>query len=169
MRFYHFYYWNLPLPPSESIDNNFAKQNGFHSNFFFQFQATPETDEDCLLFYSKEWTNYRWSSKVLNGVCRYYNEQMTKRDSNAHTVELMAYQIWNDHVYNHLNEKVSNAAVEMLERNRNGEIINTCAIKDVIQSYIELSSLEKTNSKDNLKVILKKIYLKKCDLKIFRV
>lgn len=51
-------------------------------------------------------------------------------------------------MFNHLNEKVSNAAIEMIERNRNGEIINTYAIKDVIQSYIDLGNLEVKKSEE---------------------
>lgn len=76
------------------------------------------------------------------------NKQKLKRSADSNTVEQMAFKIWREHVFNHLNEKVSNAALEMIERNRNGEIINTTAIKDVIQSYIELGRLEKTNSED---------------------
>lgn len=52
-------------------------------------------------------------------------------------------------MFNPLNEKVSNAAIEMLERNRNGEIINTYAIKDVIQSYIDLGTLQPKDPKES--------------------
>lgn len=70
------------------------------------------------------------------------NNKRVKRSENTITVEQMAFQIWREHVFNHLNEKVSNAALEMIERNRNGDIINTSAIKDVIQSYIELGRID---------------------------
>lgn len=106
-------------------------------------QDTPEADEDCLLYYSREWANYRWSSNILNNVCRYLNEQKLRRDSTAYTIEQIAFKVWREEVFNNLHEKVSKAALEMLERNRSGEIINTIAIKDVVQSHIELGSLEK--------------------------
>lgn len=72
------------------------------------------------------------------------NDQRRKRSTEAYTVDQVAIDNWREHMFNHLNEKVSNAAIELLERNRNGEIINTYAIKDVIQSYIDLGSLEKS-------------------------
>ena len=126
-------------------------------------QGIPETDEDCLIYYSKKWNNYRWSSKILHHVSSYLNAHMAKRSNDAYTVEEMAFQIWSEHVFNHLNEKVSNAALEMLECNRNGEIVNTCAIKDVIQSYIELGILDKkeridTKDADELRVMLQHIF-----------
>lgn len=84
------------------------------------------------------------------------NFQKTKRSADSNTVKKMAFHIWCEHVFNCLNEKVSNAALEMIERNRNGEIINTSAITHVIQSYIELGSLDKNDTKDEdeLKVML---------------
>lgn len=113
----------------------------FQSKHFLHLQSTHESDEDCLLYYSKQWSNYQWSANVLNNVCRYLNNKRVKRSENTITVEKMAFRIWREHVFNHLNEKVSNAALEMIERNRNGDIINTSAIKDVIESYIELGRI----------------------------
>lgn len=80
---------------------------------------------------------------MLEGVCRYLNEQKHKRDAESETVKEMALHIWCEHLFNSLNKKISKAALLMLERNRNGEIIKAGAIEDVIQSYIELGSLEK--------------------------
>lgn len=80
---------------------------------------------------------------MLDGVCRYLNDQKHKRDAESQTVKQIALHIWCENLFNSLNKKVSSAALEMLERNRNGEIIKATAIKDVIQSYIELGCLEK--------------------------
>lgn len=121
----------------------------FILDMFSTQQTPPETDEDCLLYYSSEWKNYRLSATMLNSVCAYFNSRMLKLK--AYTVEQTAFDTWREHMFNHLNEKVSNAAIEMLERNRNGEIINTYAIKDVIQSYIDLGSLQPKDSKDSKK------------------
>lgn len=79
----------------------------------------------------------------MNGVCRYLNDQKHKRNAEAETIKQMGLHVWCDHLFNSLNKKISKAALEMLERNRNGEIIKASAIEDVISSYIELGCLEK--------------------------
>lgn len=98
------------------------------------------------MYYSSEWKNYRLSANILNNVCAYFNSRRVK--AQAYTVEQTAVEAWREHMFDPLNEKVSNAAIEMLERNRNGEIINTYAIKDVIQSYIDLGTLQSNDPKD---------------------
>lgn len=92
-------------------------------------------------YYCKVWTEFRWSSKVLNGVSAYLNKQYRKKCPDGETVEQIALRIFREHLFSHLNHKVSNAALRMLERNREGQWINTKPIKAVIDSYIELGTL----------------------------
>lgn len=108
-------------------------------------QSTPETDEECLDYYYHEWQKFQLSSKTLNNVCKYLNEQQHKRNANAKSIKLIALHIWSDHLLKSLNEKVSKAALRMLDRNREGELINSSAIKVIVESYLELGSVEITD------------------------
>lgn len=78
----------------------------------------------------------------MNGAAAYLNKQHHKKDADAESIEQIALHTWRDHLFTHLNQKVANAALRMLERSRAGERINSAAIRAVVESYIELGILE---------------------------
>lgn len=68
-------------------------------------------EEDLLNRYIKLWEEYRFSSKVFNGICAYLNrqwEQQEKRDGNSGVFEVyqLAMVKWRDHVFGRLSEQV---------------------------------------------------------------
>ncbi|CAI5444276.1 unnamed protein product [Caenorhabditis angaria] len=101
------------------------------------------TGESLLSFYTTEWENFRFSSRVMNGIFAYLNRHWIKREldeghEDIYMIYTLALMIWKEHMFGGMKDKVIDAVLELIKKERNGDIIRTAYISGVVECLVEL-------------------------------
>ncbi|KRY40897.1 Cullin-1 [Trichinella spiralis] len=109
-------------------------------------------DESLLVYYCTQWENYRFSSKIVNGLCAYLNRHWIRRindEGNDTIVEIyqLALRIWKKVFFEILSDSLTKALLKAVECLRHGEMCNMDLVSGVVNSFVELSSCRKQSNR----------------------
>eukprot|EP01125_Pyxidicula_operculata_P001267 TRINITY_DN11172_c0_g1_i1.p1 TRINITY_DN11172_c0_g1~~TRINITY_DN11172_c0_g1_i1.p1 ORF type:complete len:760 (-),score=149.56 TRINITY_DN11172_c0_g1_i1:60-2042(-) len=100
-------------------------------------------DDSLLNFYKKEFDRYTTALKVIHKIFHYLNRHWIKRETEDSKKEIyevytLALIIWKLHLFKPLQARITNALLSLIEKERNGEQIDTALVRGVIDAYISL-------------------------------
>eukprot|EP00732_Lithocolla_globosa_P002391 Lithocolla_globosa_v1_NODE_1552_length_2491_cov_65.954023.p1 type:complete len:764 gc:universal NODE_1552_length_2491_cov_65.954023:2381-90(-) len=150
-------------PPSHGHGARFVGQELYdHLRSFFiehmknlREAARGQMDENLLIYYNAQWAQYTRSSEVNHKLFMYLNRHFVKRGKdegrdNVYEVYTMALVCWNQTLFSELKESICNAVLALIEKERNGELVNTSLLNGVISSYVSLGLDHSDSSKTSL-------------------
>ncbi|GAU89044.1 hypothetical protein RvY_01640 [Ramazzottius varieornatus] len=100
--------------------------------------------DELLVAYAKQWQDFRFSSKVAHGMCMYLNRHWVKRenDEGRHKEIYPVYGLclvqWRENIFSGLETQLLRAIMDMITRDRNGELINSNLLRTTVDSIVEL-------------------------------
>eukprot|EP01117_Protostelium_nocturnum_P002954 TRINITY_DN1388_c0_g1_i1.p1 TRINITY_DN1388_c0_g1~~TRINITY_DN1388_c0_g1_i1.p1 ORF type:complete len:763 (+),score=225.09 TRINITY_DN1388_c0_g1_i1:188-2476(+) len=123
--------------------------------------AEARMDEGLLHYYHTEWTRYITAMKYINHIFQYLNRHWVKRESDdgkaVFEIYTLSLVIWRDHFFNALKSRLTNALLVLIEKERNGEQIDTSLVSGVVSAYVSLG-LNKDKPKDTILDVYKSCF-----------
>lgn len=106
-------------------------------------QAEGKMDDALLMYYSKEWERFTTAMKYINNIFDYLNRHWIKREADdgkkeVYDIFTLSLVIWRDHLFHAQKGRLTNALLALIEKERNGEQINTHLVKTVVEGYVRL-------------------------------
>ncbi|KAJ5575051.1 Cullin-1 [Penicillium hetheringtonii] len=120
-------------------------------------ESKSHAEEALLAFYIREWTRYTTAAKYVNHLFSYLNRHWVKREidegkKNVYDVYTLHLVKWKDDFFEHVHEKVMDAVLNLIEKQRNGETIEQSQIKSIVDSFVSLGLDENDSKKSTLQV-----------------
>ncbi|KAL6068140.1 Cullin 1 [Balamuthia mandrillaris] len=122
-------------------------------------EAENRMDDALLMYYSKEWERFTTAMKYITHIFDYLNRHWIKREADdgkkeVYDIYTLSLVIWRDHLFHPQKTRLTNALLALVEKERNGEQINTHLVSVVVNGYVRLG-LNKEKPKETTLEIYK--------------
>jgi cullin 1 len=119
--------------------------------------AGSHVDEALLTYYISEWKRFTDAAKYNNHLFRYLNRHWVKREmdegkKNVYDVYTLHLVKWHKDFFTDVHNKVMDAVLKLVEKQRNGETIDQLQVKAIVESFVSLGLDENDSSKSTLDV-----------------
>ncbi|KAI8820745.1 Cullin [Fimicolochytrium jonesii] len=120
-----------------------------------------QMDEDLLACYTREWKRYTTATTYVHHIFAYLNRHWVKREldegrKTVYDVYTLTLVNWRDSFFgvgtSTLQMKVMDGVLKLIEKQRNGETIDTNLINGVVESFVSLGWDENDPTKSTLEI-----------------
>ncbi|MCJ1312092.1 hypothetical protein MMC25_005766 [Agyrium rufum] len=120
-------------------------------------KSTGHTDEALLSYYIREWNRFTAAAAFSNHLFKYLNRHWVKREvdegkKDVYDVYTLHLVQWRDEFFMKVHTSIMGAVLKMVEKQRNGEIIEQSMIKSVVDSFVSLGLDDADSTKSTLDV-----------------
>eukprot|EP00040_Diaphanoeca_grandis_P032782 m.199442 g.199442 ORF g.199442 m.199442 type:complete len:776 (-) comp32734_c0_seq1:2185-4512(-) len=114
-------------------------------------EGLPKVGDDVLQFFSDSWRLYTFSAKVLNNLFAYLNRHWVQRareegQKDVFEVYKLTLVIWRESLFIPLQTQIFEGVMGLIERERNGEKVNTQLIRNITDCFVALGLEEDEES-----------------------
>ncbi|CAO3589467.1 unnamed protein product [Absidia cylindrospora] len=123
-----------------------------------RLESEKYMDEDLLQYYSKQWVQYTTAGRLINNIFMYINRYWVKREidedkkHDVYDIFTLTLVTWKRILFQYIHHNLISAVLKLIERQRNGESIETGLIKNVVESFVALGLDSKDTTRSNFSV-----------------
>lgn len=122
-----------------------------------QLDGQKFSDEGLIQYYNQIWDRYTTGARYLNHIFDYINRHWIKREReegrrDIHDVNTLCLVRWKSELFDPIQERLVDAILKQIEKQRNGEAITSVNIKQALTSFVSLGLDENNTKKTSLSV-----------------
>eukprot|EP01121_Diplochlamys_sp_Union-15-3_P009627 TRINITY_DN2624_c0_g3_i1.p1 TRINITY_DN2624_c0_g3~~TRINITY_DN2624_c0_g3_i1.p1 ORF type:complete len:772 (-),score=134.47 TRINITY_DN2624_c0_g3_i1:29-2344(-) len=142
----------------------YLRLNEFLTKYMKNLLKVAETrmDDSLLNYYKKEWDRYTTAMKYIEHLFAYLNRHWIRREADdgkkeVYEVYVLALFIWRQTLFTPLKSRLTNALLALIEKERNGEQIDTTLVQGVVNGYVMIG-LNKDKPRDHTLDVYKQFF-----------